>query len=172
MTGNWAPLKESRRIITAGSSVAARTLSFCFEIEFYWTGRLKEIRNKTNYFTSSRKRRYVLQLLCVLWLSKTKSNAVWTPRIFPVAEDFINHLPSVVSLAFSYKKIEAILQPLSQSCCLDLLTGNLTSYIGIEPPTPLSNSKVVDQKAYKSISYGERWPVAGIMTTQFSVQKP
>lgn len=29
---------------------------FCFEIKFYWTGRLKEIRNKTNYFTSSRKR--------------------------------------------------------------------------------------------------------------------
>lgn len=34
MTGNWAPLKESRQIITAGSSVAAHTLAFVLKSNF------------------------------------------------------------------------------------------------------------------------------------------
>lgn len=34
MTGNWAPQKESRQIVTAGSSVAAHKLAFVLKVNF------------------------------------------------------------------------------------------------------------------------------------------
>lgn len=34
MTGNWAPQKESRQIVTAGSSVAAHKLAFVLKLNF------------------------------------------------------------------------------------------------------------------------------------------
>lgn len=34
MTGNWAPQKASRQIVTAGSSVAAHKLPFVLEVNF------------------------------------------------------------------------------------------------------------------------------------------
>lgn len=34
MTGNWAPQKESRQIVTAGSSAAAHKLAFVLKLNF------------------------------------------------------------------------------------------------------------------------------------------
>lgn len=34
MTGNWAPQKESRQIVTAGSSVTAHKLAFVLKVNF------------------------------------------------------------------------------------------------------------------------------------------
>lgn len=34
MTGNWAPQKESRQIVTAGSSVSAHKLAFVLKVNF------------------------------------------------------------------------------------------------------------------------------------------
>ena len=34
MTGNWAPQKELRQIVTAGSSVAAHKLAFVLKLNF------------------------------------------------------------------------------------------------------------------------------------------
>lgn len=95
MTVNWAPQKQSRRIVTAGSSVAAHKLAFVLELSFTQP----EDLNRQIISQAPGQGAMLYRAFVFCWWAKSKW--VWTPLFFPVAEDFITYLSTVIPLEFS-----------------------------------------------------------------------